>query len=39
VTPEPADEGETLILDVELPTQHADVLASLAERADTIVAG
>lgn len=39
MTPEPADEGETLILDVEVPAQYADVLTSLAERAGTIVAG
>jgi len=30
VTPEPADEGEALILDVEVPARYADVLASLA---------
>ncbi|MEU8614554.1 hypothetical protein AB0C29_41865 [Actinoplanes sp. NPDC048791] len=39
MTPEPAGEGEALILDVEVPAQYADVLASLAERAGTIVAG
>ena len=39
VTPEPADEGERLTLDVEVPAQYADVLASLAARAGTIVAG
>jgi hypothetical protein len=32
VSPEPADEGEALILDVEVPAQYADVLDSLAER-------
>jgi hypothetical protein len=39
VTPEPADAGEALTLDVEVPQRYADVLASLAERAGTIVAG
>lgn len=38
VTPEPADDGEALILDVEVPARYADVLASLAERA-ALVAG
>lgn len=33
VTPEPAEEGEALTLDVEVPPQYADVLASLAARA------
>ncbi|MFI7546519.1 hypothetical protein [Actinoplanes sp. NPDC049599] len=32
ITPEPADD-ESLILDVEVPARHADVLASLAQRA------
>ncbi len=39
VTPEPADQGEVLTLDVEVPAQYADVLASLAERAGTIALG
>ena len=39
VTPEPADDGEALILDVEVPARYAEVLASLARRADTIAAG
>jgi hypothetical protein len=39
VTPEPSDKGEALILDVEVPAQYADVLASLAERAGTTAAG
>ena len=39
VTPEPADDGEALILDVEVPARYADVLASLAGRSETIAAG
>jgi hypothetical protein len=39
VTREPADDGEALTLDVEVPAQYADVLASLAERASTASAG
>lgn len=39
VTPEPADDGEMLILDVKVPAQYADVLRSLAERAGAIMAG
>lgn len=39
VTPESAGDGEALILDVEVPAQYADVLASLAERlADAVTA-
>src|SRR6187551_302297 len=37
VTPVPAGEGETVILDVEVPAQYAAVLVSLAERAGAIV--
>ncbi|GAB3844409.1 hypothetical protein ACFPIJ_51695 [Dactylosporangium cerinum] len=32
VTPEPVDEGEALTLDVRVPAEHADVLASLTGR-------
>jgi hypothetical protein len=39
VTPEPADDGEALILDVEVPAQYTDVLASLTQRAETVSAG
>jgi hypothetical protein len=33
VTGEPAASGETLTLDIHVPAQYADVLASLTERA------
>jgi hypothetical protein len=36
VATEPAPDGEVVVLDVEVPAQHADVLASLAQRADTV---
>nr|WP_221382048.1 hypothetical protein [Actinoplanes polyasparticus] len=39
VTPEPADDGEKLILDVRVPAQYADVLRSLVERAGATMAG
>lgn len=39
VTPEPAEGGEALVLDVEVPAQYADVLASLAERASAVTPG
>ncbi|MEV0131748.1 hypothetical protein AB0H83_25215 [Dactylosporangium sp. NPDC050688] len=39
VTPQPATDGETLTLDVEVPAQYADVLASLAQRASAVSAG
>jgi hypothetical protein len=39
VTAEPADVGEAATLDVEVPAQYADVLASLAQRASTVSAG
>ena len=32
-TPVPAGDGEALVLDIEVPAAHADVLASLAQRA------
>jgi hypothetical protein len=35
VTLEPSGDGEALTLDVEVPAQYADVLASLAGRAGT----
>ena len=33
LTPEPADTGEALTLDVEAPVEYADVVAALAARA------
>ncbi|XVV17371.1 hypothetical protein ACQP2X_24230 [Actinoplanes sp. CA-131856] len=33
VTAEPGDGGERVVLDVEVPPEHADVLAALVERA------
>ena len=36
VTPEPAEDGEALTLDVEVPPQYADVLATLVERASPV---
>jgi hypothetical protein len=38
-TREPADDGEALTLDVEVPAEQADVLAALAQRASTVAAG
>jgi hypothetical protein len=38
-TPEPADDGEAVTLDIEVPAAHADVLASLAERATALSTG
>ena len=34
VTPQPATGGEAVILEVKVPTAYAEVLASLAQRAD-----
>jgi hypothetical protein len=39
VTPGPAEDGEALTLDVRVPPQYADVLASLAERAGAVSSG
>lgn len=39
VTPELADEGEVVTLDIEVPAQYADVLGSLTERARAASAG
>jgi hypothetical protein len=40
VTPQPATgDGEALTLDIEVPAQYADVLASLAQRASTVSTG
>jgi hypothetical protein len=39
VATEPAPDGEVVILDVEVPASHADVLASLAQRASTVSDG
>ncbi|MDY7090362.1 MAG: hypothetical protein SYR96_35385 [Actinomycetota bacterium] len=38
-TGEPAADGEAVVLDIEVPAAHADVLASLAQRASTVSAG
>jgi len=35
-TPEPATDGEALVLDIEVPAAHAEVLASLAQRASSM---
>ncbi len=37
-TAQPATDGETVTLDIEVPAAHADVLASLAERANAVSA-
>lgn len=39
VATEPAVEGEALTLDVRVPAQYADVLTSLAQRADAVSSG
>src|SRR5437870_571381 len=39
VTPEPAEDGEALTLDIEVPPQHADVLATLVARVSTASSG
>ena len=39
VTPGPADQGEALTWDVEVPAQHADVLNALTTRASSGLAG
>jgi hypothetical protein len=39
ITPQPAVDGEAMVLDVEVAPAHADVLESLAQRAGTISAG
>jgi len=36
---EPAGDGEAVVLDIEVPAAHADVLASLTLRANTVSAG
>jgi hypothetical protein len=38
ITPRQAADGEAAILDIEVSAAHADVLASLAERASTVSA-
>jgi hypothetical protein len=38
ITPEPAGEGEAMVLDIEVPAGYADVLGSLAGRASTVSA-
>jgi hypothetical protein len=39
VAPEQAADGEALTMDIEVPSQYADVLDSLAQRASTVAAG
>lgn len=39
VTPAPAGSGEGLTLDVQVPAQYAEVLASLTARAGAVTAG
>jgi hypothetical protein len=36
ITPEPAGDGEAMVLDIEVPPAHADVLKALTERASTM---
>jgi len=38
-TSQPAAEGERVTLDIEVPAAHADVLASLTQRASDVAAG
>jgi hypothetical protein len=38
-TAQPATDGEAVVLDIEVPATHADVLASLTQRADALSAG
>jgi hypothetical protein len=38
-TPQQATDGEAAVLDIEVPAAHADVLASLTQRASTVSAG
>ena len=38
-TGEPAGDGEAAVLDIEVPATHADVLAALTQRANTVSAG
>jgi len=38
-TPQQATDGEAVVLDIEVPAAHADVLASLAQRASTVSTG
>jgi hypothetical protein len=37
--PEPAGDGEALVLDIEVPAAYADVLAALAQRANSTSVG
>ena len=37
-TVQPVTEGEAVVLDIEVPAAHADVLASLTQRASTVSA-
>lgn len=38
-TGEPAADGEAVVLDIEVPAAHANVLASLTQRASAVSAG
>jgi hypothetical protein len=38
-TAEPAADGEAVLLDIEVPAEHADVLIGLARRASAVSAG
>jgi hypothetical protein len=39
ITPEPAGDGEAVVLDIEVPAAHADELGALFERARAVSAG
>jgi hypothetical protein len=39
ITPEPAVDGEAMVLDIEVPPAHADVLAALAQRSSAVSSG
>jgi hypothetical protein len=38
-TPQPVADGEAVVFDIEVPATHANVLASLAQRAVAVSAG
>ena len=39
ITPEPTGDGEAMLLDVEVPAAHVDVLVALSQWARTVSAG
>jgi hypothetical protein len=39
ITPEPAVDGEAMVLDIQVPAAHADVLGVLAQRAIAVSSG